>query len=488
MKKNGILALDIGTSSIRASIYIKDEGIKHTLSMKQDLTERFYIQDLWDNVCHLIRTINRSLVDIHIDVMGVSAFLGWVIVNKNGEPVEKAWSWMSYGDHEELNMAKKRFPGNDVKNIIGRELNEQLGVLNWGKTIRSLTKDVILLSVKDFINYKLTHIFMMDRSHASYTGLYSIEENNWDSNLLKEFHLPNLILPELGYGSEIVGNIIRNIQSELDLSSDTKVILGGPDGTLAILGGGGFKPGSSVEVMGTTDVFFHVIDEICTKEVVANGLVQNSFVLPGLFCVGGPTGMTGGALEWLMRKKNWGYEHHDFIKMIEDWEEIKASESGLFTIPELTGARVPDWNPKMRGTVVGLNPTHNFEQVFKATLEGIAFHTKRMKIKIESLTGTINSITAIGGGAKNEKFIQTRASVAGCCMEIPKEVEASTFGVLALASLNTNWYSTVEEAISHLNPITSMIEPKVTDVKKYHPLYERYTQLVDVINDWYNFV
>lgn len=485
MQKRGTLALDVGTSSIRASLYVKDEGMKCTFSEKHYLEERFYIEELWKNIFQLIKKMTRSLDDVSIEVIGVSAFLGWVIVNKNGEPIDKAWSWMSYGDKRELKKAQEIFD-EDIHVIIGRELTEQLGVFYWGKNIRTLNEDAIILSVKDFINYKLTNSFMMDRSHASYTGLYSIKESDWDFNLFKAFDLPFSAVPRLGYGNEIVGNVSRRIQSQLGLSEDTKVILGGPDGTLAILGSGGFKSGCSIEVMGTTDVFFHVIDSADTKAVVQNGLVQNSHILPGLFCVGGPTGMTGGTLDWLMRKKNWNYDHKDFRNMVNNWKELKAAESGLFIISALTGARVPDWNPHTRGTIVGLNPSHNFEEIFKATLEGISFNTKRIINKIQSVVGAIHSIIAIGGGAKNHEFIQTRASIAGRSILIPKEIEASTFGILALASVAIDWYETIEEAVSRLNPIKYVIEPNDEDIKKYYKLCEQYDKLVKMMNEWYH--
>ncbi|MCM3759901.1 FGGY-family carbohydrate kinase [Alkalihalobacillus oceani] len=483
MKKSGILALDVGTSSIRASIYIKDEGVKHTLAVKQQLKERFDIHKLWEAILTLMQEVTQATKNVSIDAIGVSAFLGWVIVKKNGEPVEKAWSWMAYGDQNELKKARRS--ENNINEIIGRELNEQLGVFYWANTVKTANEEVIVLSIKDFINFKLTNTFMMDRSHASYTGLYSIGDGNWDNDLLQMFNLPLSVVPNLGYGSDIVGKINKVIQSRLHLAGDTKVILGGPDGTLAILGSGGVNPGCSIEVMGTTDVIFRVVDSINTKAVVKSGLVQNSHILPGLFCIGGPTGMTGGSLEWLMKNHNWGYEHAEFIKMCSSWEEIKSAESGLFSISSLTGARVPDWNPETRGTLVGINPSHQFKEVFKATLEGIAFNTRRIMDRMESLVGTVSSITAIGGGAKNRTFIKTRAAIADCTFRIPKEIEASSFGVFALASINIGWYRTIEDAVVNLNPVEFTVEPDREEVNKYQPFVEKYNKLIEIMDVWY---
>jgi len=485
MKKSGILALDVGTSSIRASIYIKDEGMKHSLAMKHHLEERFIIDDLWATIAQLIKRVTGSIDDIFIEAIGVSSFLGWVIVNQNGEPLEKAWSWMAYGDQAELKKAKQQ-SGNSINEIIGRKLNEQLGVFYWGKIIRDLNDDAVILSVKDFINYKLTNIFMMDQSHASYSGLYSVAERRWDTNLFKEFDLPFTAAPALGYGHEVIGTVSCEIQSYLNVSSDTKVILGGPDGTLAILGGGGYQADCTVEVMGTTDVIFHVLDSTNTKDAVANGLVHNSHILPGLQCIGGPTGMTGGALEWLMRKKAWDYDHLGFKNMVKNWQDLKAAESGLFILSSLTGARVPDWNPQMRGTIVGLKPEHDFEEIYKATFEGIAFNTKRIINKIESLVGPVQALTAIGGGAKNMDFLQTRATIAGAMIVIPKEIEASTIGVLALAGFSLKWYHTMEEALSRLNPTEKVIEPSVIEMENYSNLYEKYNKLTNLMNGWYS--
>lgn len=486
MIKSGILAIDIGTSSIRASLYVKTEGIKYNFSQKHTLKKEFDVLSLWKEVFQLMKQFLATIQDeIFIEAIGVSSFLGWVVVNKNGNPVRNAWSWMAYGESEELTLIKQKVNFN-MNEIIGRELNGQLGVFYWGKTIKQQNEEVVVLSIKDFINYKLTDIFMMDRSHASYSGLYSIVKNYWDSDLFKTYDLPCSIVPKLGNGDETVGQVNQSIQSQIKgMTSDTLVILSGPDGTLAMLGSGGYKKNSNIEVLGTTNVFFHITDSVDTKETVENGLIKNTHLLPGLYCVGGPTGMTGGMLEWIMKNMNWDYGNSDYINMIDNWNYLKAAESGLYIYPNLTGSRAPDWNPNARGTIVGLDPSHSFKEIFKGTVEGIAFNTKRIIQRTEALVGPINSIIAIGGGTKNKKMIETRVSITGVPFYLPQEREASTIGVFLLASINIEWFKNAEEAINNLNPIENIIDTTENEKEKYLQFYTEYEDRSDKIDELY---
>ncbi|MCM3763254.1 FGGY-family carbohydrate kinase [Alkalihalobacillus oceani] len=485
MKKKGILAVDVGSSSIRATVYIKDEGVNKQLAVSNKGEARFSAEALWGRLATLIKSLTKDEKNINYEAVGVSAFLGWVVVDQFGVPVEKAWSWMAHGNEEEVKKFEMFLP-EDAPQIIGRKINEELGVFRWGRILRQAEKNYMVLSLKDYLNFKLTGVMKMDRTHASYTGLFSIKQKKWDSRLLKAFRIDASSLPPLSYGYEEVGNITPEIALDLGLQLKTKVIAGGPDGTLAILGGGGTRAGKTIEVMGTTDVLFHLSDNKDTEKIVEKGLVRNCYIFPDLYAIGGPTGMTGGTLTWLMENWNWTFESKSFQQLLHSWASITPAEEGLFVIPFLTGARVPDWSPAIRGSIVGLTPSHTFKDIYKATVEGIAFGTKDIFEQLESITGVIDTLIAIGGGARNESFLLTRAASIGCRIVIPKEIEASTFGVIALAGTLVHWFDDIHSAVASLNPISGEIKTSAEEIEQYKRGYKQYKQLLTILNTWYN--
>lgn len=483
-RKPGLLAIDIGTSSIRVTICTKNEGIKGRYVLKHEVNSRFSIDALWEKVAGLIRDAMNSCSDTQIEAIGICAFLGWVAIDENGSPVDQAWSWNESGDANEVKHYAARL-SEETPYWIGRAINEELGVFKWGGVLRANGKKTTILSVKDYFNYRLTGVLKMDRAHASYTGLFSIQDREWDERLIDCFDLPKSSIPPLGEGCERVGIVLDEVAVELGLSENVTVALSGPDGTMAILGGGGWGIGKTIEVMGTTDVFFYVTEYIEDETLVSSGLIQNCHVVPGLYVVGGPTGVTGGMMSWLMKQLNWTFESDELKQMLEKWDNLTPAADGLYVVPSLTGSRVPDWNPLIRGTIVGLQPSHTKAELFKATVEGVAFGTRRIVERLENYVDSISDIIAIGGGSREVNFLQTRSNVLGRPIIRLQEPEASTIGVLALTGVLVGWYANVGDAVNKLNPVAGKILPQRRAQSIYEDLYNEYERLCQWTEKWY---
>ena len=76
------------------------------------------------------------------------------------------------------------------------------------------------------------------------------------------------------------------------------VAVGGPDGSTGALGAGAAAAGVTVDIAGTTDVLMHLVGEPPVRSALG-GAVLNAYLLDDLWAAGGPTGLTGGGLEWL---------------------------------------------------------------------------------------------------------------------------------------------------------------------------------------------
>src|SRR5699024_3400640 len=114
----------------------KNQGVIYTTSIQQHLEPRFNVQHLWEKIARLIKQVTNSLKYISIDFIGVSSLLRWVVLDKEGEPVDLAWNWKAHGDNYEVQKSIKIF-GDTIKNNIGRELSNQLGVFYWKNTIKN---------------------------------------------------------------------------------------------------------------------------------------------------------------------------------------------------------------------------------------------------------------------------------------------------------------------------------------------------------------
>ncbi|MFZ4451241.1 xylulokinase [Salibacterium aidingense] len=484
LKEHGIVAIDIGSSSIRVSLFTKNDGIKDMWKISHSLHARFAADSLWIQIKQLIQKAVKAYPGVRVNAMAVSSFLGWVVIDEKGEPVEPAWGWKAYAEDNYVDMVLNCLPDNTAV-TIGRKPSKDLTAFLWGNTLKKYPAATVL-SYKDYCIYKLTGVLKMDRTHASYTGLLSISERRWDADMIKYFDIPAHSLPELGDGEDVAGGVMEKMAAELGVSAGIPVALSGPDGTMAVLGSGGVAPGKTVEVLGTTDVFFHINHYVEKRELYDEGLVQNCFLDSELYGIGGPMGMTGGTVDWFMKEWELDYDNEAFQDIWRDWRKIRTIEDGLYIIPTFTGARVPDWNSSVRGTVVGLKPEHSRVELYKAAVEGVAFLTARLRKKMKNLIDIGEEMIAIGGGAKNKILLQTRASASNCYIYIPEETEASTIGAILLAAKNAGFYSSLEVGMRQLNPIKEKVVPDQNEVQKYKRPLQKYSDLISHMDQWYD--
>lgn len=152
------------------------------------------------------------------------------------------------------------------------------------------------LSLKDFVNCKLTGISAIDHTTASYSLLYDVEKRCWSSDCLQRMCLDDTRLPRLMDPWERLGELTPELCRTLGLDAPCPVAVGSVDGSCGILGAGGTTANVLISVMGTTDTCFLVSDKIIDDPT--GSLVVNPHVIPGLYLAGGPMGMYGGALEW----------------------------------------------------------------------------------------------------------------------------------------------------------------------------------------------
>jgi glycerol kinase len=112
------------------------------------------------------------------------------------------------------------------------------------------------------------------------------------------------------------------------------------------------------------------------------------------------------------------------------------SNDGVYFVPALVGLGAPNWEPKARGTLVGLTRGTNRAHFARAALEAMAYGTaemlavmaKRGKVKFESLR-------VDGGASANNWLLQFQSDVLGIPVERPDMIETTALGAAGLAGI-----------------------------------------------------
>ncbi len=250
--------------------------------------------------------------------------------------------------------------------------------------------------MKDFIVAQLTGQAITDPSSALvHAAVRRRERQAGPADLAAAAGVPLELLPEVRSGAELAGTVTASAASVTGLQAGTPVAVGGPDGSVGALGAGLVTAGTTVDIAGTTDVLLHAIDRPLVDPTGRSLL--NAFLLPGLWTVGGPTGMTGGAIARLCGLLGLGTVEDAFRRLGEEVAALPPGADGIRFSPALTGERFPHWRDDAAAAITGLRPHHGAAHLLRAAEEGCAFLLRDGLEVLEDMGLRVDSVHVSGG-------------------------------------------------------------------------------------------
>ncbi len=426
------LIIDIGTSSIRASIMNEKAEQIRTEVFKRVSGIEFDAEQEWEILFGMLKKLTQGCR--HIDSIAVSALLGWVGIDENCKAVTPGYSYMHKCPEEHQQFLLNENP-DCVYEICRRRSSAENAVFKMIHLRDSepevYAKIKVFTSYKDFINAKLTGIFRLDHTTAAYTLLYNLQEAGWSREMTDMTGADLSILPELARPYEQLGKVTGEIARALGIEEDTPVAVGSVDGSTAVLGAGATSAGLAVSVMGTTEVFFITHKELNDEK--SHSLVTNPHVFPGLWISGGPMGMYGGTIDWYL--KHIMNESKSIGEMNELAAKVPEGSEGVLFFPTLAGERTPYWNEGFRGTVIGMDRNTEPEHLFRAIMESNGYALRDLTAMAEVSEATYEKVIAIGGGSNSSLWLQIKADIMGKKIVKSEVEEATGIGSLFLAML-----------------------------------------------------
>lgn len=479
-----LLTVDIGSSSVRVIAFDDRLAEIATASAKRLSGPRVDADACWADVSRLLFEVMAVLPrGADIRAVAVSALLGWVAVDAAGRPVAEAFTWMDQRPEETAELAAA-MDSRQLYAKTGRRLSGEFG----GLKLRHLKREhpalyertAALLSLKDYINLRLTGLMSTDVTTACYTLLFNIGRRDWDDDILAALSLDRARLPRLLRGSEPAGVTTPEVERLCGLPAGTPVAASGPDGSVGILGAGGHAVGAAVDLMGTTDVLFAVCDE--RPDDPGRTLVVNPHLIDGLWLAGGPMGLSGGALDWVVRTLM--DRHVSFEEVDGQAAEIEPGCGGLMMIPGFTGERAPFWEPRMAGTMIGLRLEHQAAHFARAIMEANSFAVRRLCARCGEAGVPIRELVAIGGGIRHQSWLTVKADVTGLPLLVATRIEATSLGCAALALLATGCHPGELSVLMARRHRRVLPDPGRSAL--YEPLYHRYLRLIETAAEFYN--
>lgn len=333
-----------------------------------------------------------------------------------------------------------------------------------------------VLLPKDFIRYKLTGEYGMDRAGGSGTILFDLQERSWSEELLEELDLPREWFPPTFEGPQISGQISQAAAAETGLRIGTPVVGGAGDQSAQATGVGAVEPGIIALTLGTSGVVFAPTESaLIEPEGRLHAFCHSS---PDRWHLMGVMLSAAGSLQWY---RDTIAPDMSFDALVDEAEQIQPGSEGLLFLPYLTGERTPHPDPYARGAWIGLTIRHERAHMTRAVLEGVAFGLKdSFELIRQAGLGSIDQVRVSGGGAKSQLWKQILADTLDAELVTVNTTEGAAFGAALLAGVGAGLYGSVAEACQQMISISG-ITRQSGDQEAYRDSYPQYRALYPML-------
>ena len=340
-----------------------------------------------------------------------------------------------------------------------------------------------ILSSTSYLVQKLTGESVIDHyTAANFTPLYDIKNLKWTDALTK-----NIIeierLPKLMWTTEIAGYVSKAASKETGLAIETPVTVGTIDAAAEAISVGVCSAGEMMMMYGSTIFIIQV-----TKEKIIDGrLWYAPWLFKGLHGSMAGLATSGTLTHWF--RDNFAKEipkDKAFEILAAEAAQSPPGSKGLIVLPYFSGERTPIHDPKARGTIFGLDLTHNRGDIFRAFLEGIAMGTAQVFETYEAIGQKPKKVMAVGGGTKNNIWMQATSDFSQIDQVISEKSTGASYGNAFLAALAVGAVS--QRDITNWNPALSKIKTQHSTLhaeknKLFRQLYERSKEIAHAVAD-----
>jgi ribulose kinase len=333
---------------------------------------------------------------------------------------------------------------------------------------------------QDFLTYHLTGEWAASLDNVGLRWHYRNDAGGWPKSLVTSLGLAELLEkwpPRVVAPGEIVGTLCSSAARELGLKPSVKVVQGGADALIGMIGLGVSQPGQLALITGSSHLQFGVTEAPLNAPGVWGSYAD--IVYPGRYVVEGGQTSSGSVINWLGRLTG----GLDYAELNAKAAALEPGAEGLIVQDHFQGNRTPYTDPLSRGAFVGLTLAHEKHHIFRAIMEGIGFGTRAI-LDAFGRAGYVSSEMTVGGGAAaSDLWLQIHADTAGIPVRVPASRDAPSTGSAVLAAYGAGHFSSIDDGIAAMVRPGRVIEPIAANVARYEPIYARYLALYPALKE-----
>ncbi|HEY3059256.1 MAG TPA: gluconokinase [Chloroflexota bacterium] len=479
--KEVVLALDVGTSSCRASLYdTRGRRVGGRAAAQASYQPRTTADGgaeldaahLLDQVCEVMHQVLRQNRRNKILGVGTSTFWHSLLgLGARGQPRTPVYLWLDARSRTQAARLRDDLDAGATHARVGC-------VVHWSYWPAKLlwlreTQPELFASVHRWVSFgeyfleQLTGLRGVSVSMASGTGLFNQHTLDWDAELLEHLSLDRDRLPSI---VPLAGS--ATAQHEPSLAKVPWVPAVG-DGACSNLGAGCATPERFALMVGTSGA----------ERVI---WAPDELEIPwGTWCyrvderrvvLGGALNDGGSLFDWLRR----GLRLPSIAASEVELAELEPDGHGLTVLPFWGGERSPGWAQDATGAVLGLRLHTRPIDILRAALEAIALRFGELdRILLEAMPGAREVVATGAALLHSPAWLQIMADVLGRPVLASSEPQGSSRGV-ALLTLETLGY--LDSPLASLEPeIRARFEPVPEWTGRYRAAGERQRHVYDLL-------
>ncbi|MEM9224579.1 MAG: FGGY family carbohydrate kinase, partial [Pseudomonadota bacterium] len=447
-----VLAIDLGTQSIRAALVGADGGIGPIAStpVSTQYPSHGYVEqspeEWWQAVCRVVPEALAGEGNGGASVRGVVAcghMHAPVLVGRDGEVItERVMMW----NDKRAEPIARRLDAQMGRAATGaRSVNAANGAwpgikLLWLKDHAPglLERARWVMMSKDFVAYRLSGEVAMDWTEAGPSHLMDPATYDWDAAQVAALGLDGTILPPIRAPSAEVGRVTRAAAEATGLPEGLPVFVGAGDYPCAVAGSGVVAPGRVSDITGTAYLLTRI-----AEQPAADPAVMNLPAVDGKWCTFAIIDAAGDAVRW--GRALLGDGEASFEETARLAASAPAGAGGVLFLPYLTGERAGD-GAAARAAFVGLTASHGSAEAHRAILEGVAFAMRLAGERLFAGEDRPAKMVAAAGGTRSDIWLRIKASMFNTPIVPVREPECGLLGGAAIVRHGLGDFATLEEA------------------------------------------
>lgn len=475
-----MLALDIGTSSVRGALYDFDgqeiDGtqahLKRTLCVTNDGGAELDSTEAIEQVeCTIKATLARSAqLTSRIEMVAVSCFWHSLVgVNAEGRAVTPIFGWADTRAARYADELKHHLDERQTRARTGCRFHPSY----WPAKLLWLREEQseVYRSVRRWMSFGelLAATFFnettMSVSLASGTGMLNLRAGAWDEEMLEATGIAREQLPTIARAHEPFNQLTDEYARRWPQLKSARWFPAVADGAANNIGAGCTTRERAALMVGTSGAM-RVLWKGEPPDEIPDALwcyrADSTHVVTG-----GALSDGGGLYSWM----------NDALALSDDTKEtekelaaMQPDAHGLTILPFWAGERSTGWTSHARGAILGLTMHTRPIEILRAAMEAISYRFALIARALEPFAPGAEVVASGGALSASAVWSQMLADVLGRPIYLSNVAEASSRGAVLLALEAAGKLNSIEDAPA---PFVQIYEPDMVRHARYLAGLER---------------